>query len=140
MSSDPNRELSRIAKTVPFWNLLGLEIDDVSDGRSKIRLKVRPELRQLYGVVHGGAIASLADTATGVALSTRVSRDSVLSTVEMKVNFLKPVTEGEIRAEAEIVFLGGRLAVGDVDLRDDHDQLIAKALVTYNIRKGDEAG
>ena len=127
--------LNWMATKNPFWSLLGMEIIEVKKGWAKIRLPFSEKLANGIGVAHGGAIFSPADSAVGMALIGLVNQDENISTLEMKINYLRPFTSGEIVAEAKIVHKGTMTAIGDVDVRDDKDTLIAKGLVTYAIFK-----
>jgi len=119
----------------PFWSLLGMELTEIKKGWAKIRLPFTKKLTNGIGVIHGGAIFSPADSAVGMALIGLVNRDENISTLEMKINYLKPLAEGEIIAEARIVHRGTMTAVGDVEVRDGKGTLIAKGLATYAITK-----
>ncbi len=119
----------------PFWSLLGMEILEIKKGWAKIRLPFSEKLANGNGVAHGGAIFSPADSAVGMALIGLINKDENISTLEMKINYLRPFTSGEIVAEAKIVHKGTMTAIGDVDVRDEKDNLIAKGLVTYAIFK-----
>ena len=127
--------LNWMATKNPFWSLLGMEIIEVKKGWAKIRLPFSEKLANGIGVAHGGAIFSPADSAVGMALIGLINKDENISTLEMKINYLRPFTSGEIVAEAKIVHKGTMTAIGDVDVRDDKDTLIAKGLVTYAIFK-----
>ncbi|MBE9542910.1 MAG: PaaI family thioesterase [Proteobacteria bacterium] len=119
----------------PFWSLLGMEIIEIKKGWAKIRLPFTEKLANGLGVAHGGAIFSPADSAVGMALVGMIDKDENISTLEMKINYLKPFVEGEIIAEAKIVHKGTMTAIGDVEVRDEKDNLIAKGLATYAIFK-----
>ena len=119
----------------PFWSLLGMEIIGIKKGWAKIRLPFTKKLANGIGVAHGGAIFSPADSAVGMALIGLTDRDENISTLEMKINYLKPLAEGEIIAEARIVHKGTMTAIGDVEVRDGNGNLIAKGLATYAITK-----
>jgi len=73
-----------------------------------------------------------------MALIGLVDRDETFTTVEMKINFLKPFDTGEMMAEARIVHKGARTALGDVEVRNGDGVLIAKGLATYMILKKEE--
>ena len=66
-----------------------------------------------------------------------VDRYDILTTIEMKINYLKPFNGGEIFAEAKIIHKGTQTAIGDVDIRDSNGNLVAKAISTYAIIKKD---
>ena len=119
----------------PFWSLLGMEIIEIKKGWAKIRLPFSEKLANGIGVAHGGAIFSPADSAVGMALIGLVNKNENISTLEMKINYLKPLTAGDIIAEAKIVHKGTMTAIGDVDVRDGKGTLIAKGLATYAITK-----
>ena len=119
----------------PFWSLLGMELVDIKKGWAKIRLPFAKKLTNGIGVAHGGAIFSPADSAVGMALIGLTDRDENISTLEMKINYFKPIAEGEIIAEAKIVHKGTMTAIGDVEVRDGNGNLIAKGLTTYAITK-----
>jgi uncharacterized protein (TIGR00369 family) len=76
-----------------------------------------------------------ADSAVAMALQGMVAKDEVFTTVEMKINYLKPFYKGKIVAEAKIVHKGGNIAIGDVEIRNSDGALTAKALATYMIMK-----
>jgi acyl-CoA thioesterase len=119
----------------PFWSLLGLELVAVKKGWAKIRLPFSEKLANGIGSAHGGAIFSPADSAIGMALVGLLNKDETVSTLEMKINFLKPLTGGEIVAEAKIIHRGTMTAIGDVEVRDEDKNLVAKGLATYAIVK-----
>lgn len=98
-----------------------------------MRLKVRRELTQDAGAAHGGVAASLIDSAVGLALCTMLSSQELITTVELKVNFLAPAKPGILRASGKILHKGKRIAVGDGEVRNEKGTLIAKGLVTYMI-------
>jgi len=119
----------------PFWSLLGMELVEVKKGWAKIKLPFNEKLTNAVGLMHGGAIFSPADSAVGMALIGLIDRDQNISTLEMKINYLKPVRGSAIIAEAKIVHRGTQTAIGDVEVRDENDSLIAKGLATYAIFK-----
>ena len=119
----------------PFWTLLGMELAEIKKGMAKVRLPIEEKLTNAIGLVHGGVIFSAADSAVGMALVGLITRQENISTLEMKINYLKPVTGGEIIAEAKIIHKGAQTAIGDVEVRNAEQNLIAKGLATYAIFK-----
>ena len=85
--------------------------------------------------MHGGAVFSAADVATAVALRSLLADGERTATIEFKINFIKPVTEFDIVAEALILHRGRHTAVGDVTVTDAAGNLVAKALTTYAITR-----
>lgn len=127
--------LENVKSNQPFWTLLGIELVDIKKGWAKLRLPFSKKLIHPYGIVHGGAIFSLADTAVAMALLGLVERDERFTTVEMKINYVRPFEKGEIMAEAKIFNKGSRIALGEVDIRNEQGSLIARSMATYMITK-----
>ncbi|HEV2617441.1 MAG TPA: PaaI family thioesterase [Candidatus Acidoferrales bacterium] len=111
----------------------GFRFDDAGPGRAVLKMKVQPRHKQIHGVVHGGVLASIADTAGGLATYLSLPPGSRTATVEMKINFLEPVSRGTIFAEARVIRLGKYLAVVECDVIDDRRKLVAKALMTFSV-------
>lgn len=130
-----NALLTKVKKNTPFWSLIDTDLVDVKKGWAKVKLPYDKKLDHAYGSAHGAAVFAPADSAVAMALQGMVEKDEVFTTVEMKINYLKPFYKGEIIAEAEIVHKGGNLAIGDVEIRDSKGSLVAKALATYMIMK-----
>jgi acyl-CoA thioesterase len=121
----------------PFWALLGMELMEIKKGWAKVRLPIKDKLSNAIGLVHGGAIFSAADSAVGMALIGLTNRDENISTLEMKINYMKPVKGKEIIAAAKIIHRGSQTAIGDVEVSDGEQNLISKGLATYAIFKKD---
>jgi uncharacterized protein (TIGR00369 family) len=127
------------ANQVPMYKLIGMEVVDVGPGHSRFRLPFRPELTQPFGVMHGGALAAVADSAVAIALWGLLGADKIFTTIEMKINYIAPVSTGEVIAEGNIIHCGRRTAIGDVTLKDQNERLVAKCLATYIILPADES-
>jgi uncharacterized protein (TIGR00369 family) len=117
--------------SVPYARFLGLELGEIKGGEATIHLKVRNELKQNQGVVHGGAIASLIDTASAFAIVTRLEPGERVTTTDLTIHYLRPVTEGDMTASARIVRGGRRLFVISVEVWDSQQVLIATAISGY---------
>ena len=122
-----------------FPQLLGIELDSIESGRARLSVEVRKELLQLQGVMHGGAIASLIDTAVAFAIVSASEPQDSFTTVEMKVNYLTAIREGRVTADARLIRDGRRIIVADCDVHDSKGRLAAKGLLTY-IRLNERAG
>src|SRR6202451_630070 len=110
---------------------LGFVIDKAERGKVTLRMPVKALHKQVYGVVHGGVLAALADTAGGLATYMACPRGTRVATVEMKINFLEAVEAGTVFAEAEVVRRGRHIAGVDCDVGDDRGSVVAKALMTF---------
>jgi len=130
---DPTK-LDRARRTfagVPYAKFLGLELGEVASGEATIHLTVRDELKQNQGVVHGGAVASLIDTASAFAVLTHIEIHERVTTTDLTIHYLRPITEGRMAATARIVRGGRRLFVLSVEVRNDRNVLVATAVTTY---------
>ena len=117
--------------SVHYARFLGLQLGELRDGEVCIHLDVRDELKQNQGVVHGGAIASLIDTAAAFAVLTRIEITERVTTTDLTIHYLRPVTSGRMTATARIVRGGRRLFVLSVEVTNDANQLVATAVTTY---------
>jgi uncharacterized protein (TIGR00369 family) len=127
-------QLKRVQKamsTVPFARLLGIELEEINSGTATLGIDVRKEVTQNHGVVHGGAIASLIDTATAFAIISLLAPKEKVTTVDLTISYLRPVTEGRIRATAKVLRAGRRLFVVSAEVFDKQGTLVSTALSTY---------
>jgi len=117
--------------SVPYAKFLGLELGEMKPGEASLHLEVRDELRQNQGVVHGGAVASLIDTASAFAVVTQLEPDERVTTTDLTIHYLRPVTAGRLSATARTVRAGRRLFVLSVEVMDDRQRMVATAVTTY---------
>jgi len=122
----------RLRNSAP-GQLFGYELDSIGDGKAVMSLRVLDRHKQIHGVVHGGVLASLADTAGAMAAYPMLPKGTRLATVEMTINYLEAVDRGPIIAEARVLRLGRTLAVAECEVKDANGQLAAKALLTFAI-------
>jgi len=113
--------------SVPYWETLGLELKEVGEGRAVFEVEVRPGLLQKRNVVHGGVMASIADSACAVAGMTMVFPESYVTTINLQVAYLKPVAEGRIRAEGACVRAGRAVVFSEARLWDGRETLVCTA-------------
>lgn len=123
--------LSQALDSVPFARFLGIELDEIDAGVATLSFEIKPELKQNHGVVHGGAIASLIDSATAFAIISLLPTDEHATTVDLTISYLRPLTEGRAKAVARVIRSGKRLIVVSAELFDDNGTLAATALSTY---------
>ena len=126
------RQISeRILENNHFTRLLGVEVDHLEKDRAILALEVRKDLLNVQGVMHGGATASLVDTAVAIAIASTARPGDKFTTVEMKINYLSPISSGRVRADAKLIRNGRRIIVAECDVFDSAQKLAAKGLVTY---------
>lgn len=125
------QRLREVLERVPFARLLGIEIAEAAPGAVSLCLEARDELMRLEGIMHGGAIASLADTAAAFAAISTLAPDEKTVTVDMTLHFLRPLREGRATAHARVLRAGRRLLTISVEVTDESGKLAATMLTTY---------
>jgi uncharacterized protein (TIGR00369 family) len=111
---------------VPYWQTLGLELLEVEPGRAVFAANVRPQLLQ-NGVLHGGVLTSIADSACAVAAISRVYPANYATTINLQVSYLKPVLEGRFRAEGRCLKAGKNVLFSEAHVFDDREALVCSA-------------
>jgi uncharacterized protein (TIGR00369 family) len=116
----------------PVARLLGFEIEQVSEGLVTFAFDPAEYHYNPLGTVHGGILTTVLDSAMGCAVHSRLRAGLTYTTLELKVNFLRPVrvTTGRVRGEGKVVHLGGRVATAEAHLVDDDGALYAHATST----------
>ena len=120
--------------------LLGIKVELVEPGRAILRIDSGSHHKQINGVVHGGILAALADTAGAMAAYTAVPQGTAIATVEFKINYLEPVPGGRVRAEARVLRAGRNFVVVECEINDKEERLAAKALLTFGAAAGHSLG
>lgn len=113
-----------------FIKFVGIQVLQLGKGYARFVLPFKPELANSIGLLQGGMIAALADEAVAFALYSLVQEGETINTVEMKLNFLGAVQEGEVEAEAHIAKRGRTISLGEFTVRQG-ERLVSKGLCTY---------
>src|SRR5580704_9229156 len=137
--SHKSKSLERLAAEEMRWRLrenqttkhFGFALVVAERGKVVLQMRVAKKHLQVHGVVHGGVLAALADTAGGLATYMSARRGTRVATIEMKINYLEAVEAGCVTAEANVVRIGRHVAVVDCDITDDAQRLVGKALMTF---------
>ena len=116
-----------------FSVLVGFEVERLYEGGAVLSMRVDDRHRQIHNVVHGGVIASLADTAGAIAAYTVSALGVELVTIELKINYLLPIADGKVEAEGRVLRAGRNFTVADCDVRNEQGELAAKALMTFSV-------
>ncbi len=114
-----------------FAGVLGMEFTHLSPDRVEATLKVRQEHKQPWGILHGGAVMTLADTVAGAGAYMNIARGQETVTVELKINLIGAVREGSIRAEAVPLHRGKTTSIWETRISDENGKLVAAALSTH---------
>lgn len=130
LSEEELAEIHRSFMTAPFNRHLGIEFVGYHADGVSLRLRVRPHHQNGAGVVHGGVMLSLADTALGFGIARAVG--SRCTTAELKINYLRPVTEGVLQARSRVIRAGRKLVVARAEVRCGPKQ-VAEVLTTFAV-------
>ncbi len=118
-----------------FHRLFGLELIEISESEVRARVPVREDLTQGAGIVHGGVYASIAESITSLATHMTVAPEGNIATgLSNCTNFLRPISDGTIHAEATRLHRGRTTWVWDVRISDDADRTCAMTRMTIAVR------
>lgn len=120
-------------ETGPYWKHMGMKAVAAPNGEMGVVMELSQNLKQFYGNIHGGAIAGLLDATIAVAIIKELNEGEGASTVELKLNYLRPASEGTMRGEGKCLKRGKKIAVGQGEIRDDAGQLVAFGTATFMI-------
>ena len=134
LSSDELARLREAFAQVPYARLLGLEFVGAERGAARFALDAREDLTRMGGILHGGAIVSLLDSAAAFAVLTLLEPGTNTVTVDFTAHFLRPVSAGRIEARARVLRRGRRVAILSVEATDQNGVLVATATTTYFIQ------
>ncbi|MCC6539075.1 MAG: PaaI family thioesterase [Bryobacterales bacterium] len=122
--------LRRLMSELPFNSLLGLKLQRRHEDGVTIECPLKPEHTNIHKTMHGGVTATRVDVAGGFATMAHYG-GRPCATVEMKINYLLPITGKWARARAKLVRTGATLCVAQVEVHDPRGRLAAAGLITY---------
>nr|WP_321265789.1 PaaI family thioesterase [uncultured Sulfurimonas sp.] len=117
---------------IDFLKFIGGEVLDLGDGYAQLGFDVEPHHKQHFGVVHGGAIATLADHCGWYAAVSVLDKGFSAVTIEIKINYLKPARDEVLKAEARVVNQSKRTIFTTIEIFSK-DTLVAYATGTYHV-------
>ena len=119
--------------------LVGFRIVEVEPGRAVFELEAGPQHANPMGTLHGGILCDIADAAMGIAYASTLGEGESFTTLELKINFFKPVWKAKLRAEGRIVKKGKTVGMTECDVFDEKGSLVAKASSTCLTLSGEMA-
>jgi uncharacterized protein (TIGR00369 family) len=127
------------APAPPVARLVGFRIMAVSDGQARIELEAGPQHANPMGTVHGGILCDIADAAMGMAYASTLAEGESFTTLELKINFLRPVWSGTLAALGRVVRAGRTVSLVECDVVDAEGKLVARASSTCMTLRGEAA-
>jgi uncharacterized protein (TIGR00369 family) len=123
----------------PVWRLIGLNLVSVAPGGAVIELEATEAHRNPMGTLHGGILCDIADAAMGVAYASNLVEGESFTTLELKINFLKPIWCARLQATARVVKQGRTVGMVECDVSDEKGSLVARATSTCLTLRGAQA-
>lgn len=123
----------------PIADLIGFDLTEVDVGRAVIDFEADGRHANPMGTLHGGVLCDVADAAMGMAYASSLDPGESFTTLELKINFLKPIWKGRLRAEGRVVRRGSTVGLVECDIFDDKESLVARASSTCMTLKGPQA-
>jgi uncharacterized protein (TIGR00369 family) len=123
----------------PIARLIGFTLAEVEPGRAVIALDADGRHANPMGTLHGGVLCDVADAAMGMAYAATLDEGETFTTLELKINFLKPVRTGRLVATGRVVKGGRSVGLVECDVVDDKERLVARASSTCMTLRGEQA-
>lgn len=128
--------LKELVKNAPFPRLIGMRLESIDIDSAQIGLETGEHHFQPFGMIHGGVLATLVDTATFWAAFLRLPEDAGLVSIDLKLNYLKPATGGRLTAEGRCVRAGRTISYAEAHVYDADRTLLAHGTSTLMTMPG----
>ena len=125
--------LRKMGQDSPYFRHLDMELLEAEDGYAKVTMKIKAYHENMQGVIHGGAIASLADQAAMRAVQTRLIPGQIGKTIQMDMHYLAPARGKHLIGEGHMRKMGKRVAFSDGEVKDEKGRMVAIARCTIMI-------
>lgn len=114
-----------------YWKSMGMKIERQADGVI-VKMETREEVTQVYGNIHGGAVAGLIDSAIAVAVNSEIPKEYGANTIEMKVNYLRPAN-GNLIGKGTLIKKGKNIIVGQAEVYNEDNKMVAHGTATFMV-------
>jgi uncharacterized protein (TIGR00369 family) len=123
----------------PIANLIGFNLVSIGSGKAVIEFEADDRHANPMGTLHGGILCDISDAAMGMAYASTLKEGESFTTLELKINFLKPVWKAKLRAEGSVVNGGRTVGLLMCDVFDEQERLVARASSTCMTLRGEKA-
>ncbi|HME11742.1 MAG TPA: PaaI family thioesterase [Candidatus Acidoferrum sp.] len=127
------------ANDVAIARLIGFKAEHIAGGHAVVTLAAGPQHANPMGTLHGGVLCDIADAAMGMAFASTLADGESFTTIELKINFFRPVWEAQLKAEGKVVRRGSKIGYVECEVTDESARLVAKAASTCMVLAGDHA-
>ncbi len=142
-SNSAGQRLSVVERAIqvraPVAKLIGFRLSEIADGRAVATLEAGPQHANPMGTLHGGILCDIADAAMGMAFASTLGAEESFATVELKINFFRPVWNMQLTAEGKVVQRGKTIGFVECDVTDEKRRLVARASSTCLVLQGEKA-
>ncbi|MGC1418293.1 MAG: PaaI family thioesterase [Candidatus Acidiferrum sp.] len=138
-NSEPDFRNRAKKSHVSVARLIGFEAKETSEGRAVVSLAAGPQHANPMGTLHGGILCDIADYAMGIAFASTLAPGESFTTIELKINFFRPVWNAVLKAEGKVVRRGSTVGYVECEITDEKGKLVAKAASTCMALKGEFA-
>ena len=132
------RERAKV-NDIPVARLIGFEAKEIADGHATVMLAAGPQHANPMGTLHGGILCDIADAAMGMAFASTLAPEESFTTVELKINFFRPIWQAQLRAEGTVVQRGRTIGYVECEITDEENRLVAKAASTCMVLRGQKS-
>jgi len=123
----------------PIAKLIGFQLVSIDNGSAVMTLETDGRHANPMGTLHGGVLCDIADAAMGIAYASLLADGESFTTLELKINFLKPIWKASLRAEAKVVRAGRTVGMVECNITDEKGDLVARSSSTCMTLRGDQA-
>ncbi len=123
----------------PIARLIGFDFTSVKPGEATIEFQATEAHANPMGTLHGGVLCDIADAAMGLAYAANLGEGESFTTLELKINFVKPIWKAHLRAVGRVVKQGRTVGLVECDITDDKGSLVARATSTCLTLRGEQA-
>jgi uncharacterized protein (TIGR00369 family) len=123
----------------PVGALVGFDVERAANGESRVTFEAGPEHANPMGTLHGGVLCDVGDAAMGTAYASTLDAEASFTTLELKVNYLRPVWDATLTATARVVSGGRTVGLVECDVHDEDDRLVARLSSTCLTLRGEQA-
>jgi len=123
----------------PIATLIGFKLTSIKPGQAVIEFEAGARHANPMGTLHGGVLCDIADAAMGMAYAATLDEGETFTTLELKINFLKPVWNARLQAVGKVVKRGQTIGFVECDVTDEQQQLVARATATCMTLRGEQA-
>jgi uncharacterized protein (TIGR00369 family) len=139
MLENARRMIAGDLPPAPFPSMIGMRLTAIEPGQACVEITVDARHANPMGTLHGGVPCTLADSAMGLAYASTLEEGESFTTLELKINFLRPVRKAVLQADGLVVQRGRTVGLTECAITDEKGRLIAKATSTCLTLRGEQA-